>query len=222
MITTVFFDLFETLISEWENGKRKASYSTDKLGLTPEVYSEEWKKRKQLQEVGHYSSYSHALQNMVESRNVQVERELLTYLENERMIGKARSFEKIDRGILSALSSLKRRGLKLGLISNCSYEDITAWQTSALSPFFDDVIFSFKEKLAKPDPKIYLLACQRLSSLPGQSLFIGDGGSNELAGATACGLDVYQAGWFIPADNRDEAFPMLTSPEQIIAVIDHY
>lgn len=220
MIATVFFDLYETLITEWENGERKAVYSTDKLGIDPEIYAKEWKKQKELQMVGQYGSYRHALQNMLDSLDVSTEGEILNALEREREAGKAASFEKIDTRILSVLKSLKHMGLKLGLISNCTHEDITAWESCALAPFFDDVFFSFKEGLSKPDPKVYQLVCQRLKSEPDQSLFIGDGGSNELYGARAYGLNACQATWFIPKEFRDRAFPQLTSPDQILGLIN--
>ncbi len=45
VIKAVFFDLFETLISEYENGKRKAPRSThfvEQLGIESKVFDKEW------------------------------------------------------------------------------------------------------------------------------------------------------------------------------------
>ena len=41
----------------------------------------------------------------------------------------------------------------------------------------------------KPNPGIYRLACERLGVEPSDCLFIGDGGSGELTGATNVGMD---------------------------------
>ena len=40
----------------------------------------------------------------------------------------------------------------------------------------------------KPDPMIYLTACHRLGVPPEQCLYVGDGGSHELTGATEVGM----------------------------------
>ena len=42
--------------------------------------------------------------------------------------------------------------------------------------------------MKKPDPRVYALACNRLEVQPGECLFIGDGGSRELTGATNAGM----------------------------------
>jgi putative hydrolase of the HAD superfamily len=38
----VYFDLYETLITEWRANKKKASYSIEKLGLDEMTYKIEW------------------------------------------------------------------------------------------------------------------------------------------------------------------------------------
>ena len=43
--------------------------------------------------------------------------------------------------------------------------------------------------MLKPDPGIYQLACERLGVQPSGCLYIGDGGSNELTGATKVSMD---------------------------------
>ncbi len=43
--------------------------------------------------------------------------------------------------------------------------------------------------MMKPNPGIYRLACERLRVEPSDCLFIGDGGSGELTGATNVGMD---------------------------------
>jgi FMN phosphatase YigB (HAD superfamily) len=40
LIRAVFFDLYETLITEWNDNQKKAVYSTDELGLDHKVLKE--------------------------------------------------------------------------------------------------------------------------------------------------------------------------------------
>jgi putative hydrolase of the HAD superfamily len=89
---------------------------------------------------------------------------------------------------LETLVELKRRGLKRGLISVCSQDVADVWPEFELSRTIDDAVFSCAVGLRKPDPEIYLLACRRLGVGPRDCLYVGDGGSDELAGATRVGM----------------------------------
>jgi ribosomal protein S18 acetylase RimI-like enzyme len=109
------------------------------------------------------------------------------------------------------LEDLRDNEIKLGLISNCTEEEIRGWSKCELAPYFDHVIFSYQVKMAKPDVRIYELACEQLSVLPEEALFIGDGGSDELNGANNAGLHAYQAIWFqsyIESNYKKFALPL--------------
>ena len=72
------------------------------------------------------------------------------------------------------------------------------------------MVASHEVKLLKPDPHIYELACRRLGVRPEDAAFVGDGGSNELAGAEEAGLTAFWASWFIerwPKGMRPNGFP---------------
>ncbi len=53
----------------------------------------------------------------------------------------------------------------------------------------DVAILSCEVGLWKPDPRIYQMVCDRLAVLPDECLYVGDGGSMELTGALAVGMD---------------------------------
>ncbi|MGN1179926.1 MAG: HAD family hydrolase [Suilimivivens sp.] len=80
------------------------------------------------------------------------------------------------------------KNVKLGLISNADMIDCKYWKQSKLFSFFDDAVFSCDVGFLKPDRHIYELAMQHLNVLPGESLFVGDGGSEELYGAKSVGM----------------------------------
>ncbi len=57
-----------------------------------------------------------------------------------------------------------------------------------ISHFFDVSIFSASVGMKKPDLQIYNLACEQLGVEPNECLYIGDGDSNELSGASQLGM----------------------------------
>jgi putative hydrolase of the HAD superfamily len=93
-----------------------------------------------------------------------------------------------DPGVLTALTQLRSRGLRLGLISNCSEDVAIVWPETALAPLFDTAVFSAVAGCMKPERAIYELAFDGLGVAPGECLYIGDGANDELRGARDAGL----------------------------------
>lgn len=91
-------------------------------------------------------------------------------------------------GVLETLAELRRRGVRTGLITNCT-EDVTdVWADGPFSQSFDAAVFSCSAGCVKPQPEIYALACEALGTVPADCLFVGDGANDELAGAARAGL----------------------------------
>jgi putative hydrolase of the HAD superfamily len=91
-------------------------------------------------------------------------------------------------GVPDMLKELRAKGVHLGLVSNCSSSAATLPMKLGLENFFDTMILSYQVHLVKPDPRIYILACQRLALSPSMALFAGDGDCHELEGAQAAGM----------------------------------
>lgn len=193
----MLFDLFETLISEWRNGKREKGHMFHEIGLNEELFKKEWHKRLDKRMDGTFSNYRSVLIDILRAQNMPIDLKVLDAAQKQRERVKSLPFEQINEEIIGCLSELKRQGIKVGLISNCTPEEISAWEACTLSQYFDDVIFSYKVKCAKPNPEIYLMACKNLKVEPEKVIFIGDGGSNELFGAEQVGMIPYQATWFL-------------------------
>jgi putative hydrolase of the HAD superfamily len=94
----------------------------------------------------------------------------------------------IEAETLDGLKRLRVAGYRLGMISNCGRDEIEYWHASPLDSLLDAVVFSCQVKLKKPDPRIYLLAAQQLNSNPRECLYVGNGGTDELAGARRAGM----------------------------------
>ena len=89
---------------------------------------------------------------------------------------------------VEVLRQLRRRGKRLGLLSNADVTEVAGWGESPLAECFDEVVFSCQVGLAKPQEEIYQLCAARLGVKPSECIFVGDGGSEELQGARAVGM----------------------------------
>lgn len=198
-VEAMFFDLYETLITEFADGKRisKRSYDyMDRLGLSDAEFKQEWSIRFERRMNGHFPDYHSVIRDILDSRRLPYPQEHVEFLYQSRVSEKKMPFHTISKEICRMLELLRERGLRLGLISNCSEEEVVSFGQSELAPYFDDVVFSYQVGAAKPNAEIYRLACERLSVRPEDTLFIGDGGSDELRGAGSAGLRPYHAYWY--------------------------
>lgn len=89
---------------------------------------------------------------------------------------------------VSVLTRLRERGLRLAVVSDCSAELVGMWPELPVAPLVDATVFSVVVGVRKPDPTMYRLACERLDVPPADCLYVGDGGSGELTGASAFGM----------------------------------
>lgn len=223
VVRAVFFDLYETLITEFEKGKRISKRPYDymnSIGLSEAEFKREWRIRFERRMNGHYPSYHAVIRDILESRSLPYHEEHVEFLYQSRVSEKTIPFSAIPQEIYEMLGLLRKRGLKLGLISNCTEEEVISFGQSGLAPYFDDVIFSYKVGVAKPNTEIYRLACNRLSVAPQESLFIGDGGSDELRGASNAGLTPYHAYWF--NTYLESEYEKIHQPLHVLDIIESF
>jgi putative hydrolase of the HAD superfamily len=89
---------------------------------------------------------------------------------------------------LPVLGQLRDRGLKIGLLSDCTTELPDAWPRLPIAAVVDAPVFSCLERTRKPDPRLFRKVAAELDLDPGLCLYVGDGGGDELAGASAVGM----------------------------------
>jgi len=89
--------------------------------------------------------------------------------------------------MLEALASLRKRGLKLGALTNNWPWGLEGDPLEPLRREFDAFVESYKVGLRKPDPRIYELICRELGVTPQQAAFLDDIGAN-LKAARALGM----------------------------------
>ncbi len=91
-------------------------------------------------------------------------------------------------GVLALLRFLKRRGLRLGLISNLASPYREPVERLGFGKLFDAVAFSCDLGRAKPDERLYLGLCERLGVAPRETLVVGDSPVNDVAAPRRLGM----------------------------------
>jgi putative hydrolase of the HAD superfamily len=99
-----------------------------------------------------------------------------------------RSFGEPRPDAVAVLSAVRERGLAVGVVSDCSAELPRYFADLPIAPLVDAAVFSFVLGVRKPDPRIFAACCTALGVAADECLYVGDGGSDELAGATAVGM----------------------------------
>ena len=94
----------------------------------------------------------------------------------------------VEPAILAALDRLRTAGIRTGLVSDAGFDDVESWPGSPLRPRLDAVVFSCEVGVRKPDRRIYERALAEVGVRATDTLFVGDGGSDELRGARDVGM----------------------------------
>jgi putative hydrolase of the HAD superfamily len=224
MIKAVLFDLFETLITESGTRPPGTSSRAADLGCDRAAFRAQWKAVRPAVMTGRVP-FRHALADIATRLGSHAEEATLQRIGDERSRARAESFAQLEPQILMMLAALRRRGLRLGVISNCCREDVAAWPESPLASRFDCTMFSFEVGLAKPDPAIYAEAARRLRCDVSDVWFIGDGADGELSGAEQAGLRAFRAEWFLRRwpHFRDEPASSagLASVDYFVRLVEH-
>ena len=68
----------------------------------------------------------------------------------------------------------KRDQYKTAMLSNVSAVIWNYYTPEQMEKYFDKVVLSYQEAIAKPDPRIYQLVCKRLGVEPSECVFVDD------------------------------------------------
>jgi putative hydrolase of the HAD superfamily len=118
------------------------------------------------------------------------EEETLELLARFQQIHREATLWRIVRpGTFEALERLKSQGFKLAVVSNAEGQVEGDAKRFGLAPFFDTIVDSHIVGVAKPDPRIFHIALERLGIAPHEARFAGDIYSIDMVGARAAGID---------------------------------
>ncbi|HEV2146840.1 MAG TPA: HAD-IA family hydrolase [Longimicrobiaceae bacterium] len=86
------------------------------------------------------------------------------------------------------LEELRRRGYRLGVISNADGRVEALLESVGLRPHFDFVIDSARVGIEKPDPRIFRMGLERLGVAPEDAVYVGDIYEIDVVGARGAGM----------------------------------
>jgi putative hydrolase of the HAD superfamily len=178
-LRAVVFDLWDTLVDwpvdGWADVQRRVA---ERLGLEEERFVELWRETYDIRQTGPLGDALRALGGDEAATG-----DVLTLRRDFTRTALAPR-----PGAVDTLVELRRRGFLLGMISVCSEEVAELWDGTAFAELIDSAVFSCSVGLRKPDPRIYRLCLEELGVEPEESLFVGDGANDELAGAERVGM----------------------------------
>ena len=209
----VVFDLFGTLVPEFSRSDFYDSVrsAAGALGLDVEEFEREWIRTAHERQTGAYrGGVEDNVRAIVDAlgRAQPTDEELAAALATRSSLYD-RWFHPRD-GSLEILRELRARGYPVALVSMCAPDTPDRWRASEMAPLVDVAIFSSETGLRKPDPEIFLAACEGLGVEPGRCLYCGDGAYGELTGATAVGMTAV----LIRPPDLDVAEALTPEPEE--------
>ena len=91
-------------------------------------------------------------------------------------------------GASETLSALRRRGYRLGVVSNADGRVRALLETAQVASFFDCILDSAEIGLEKPDRRIFLAAAEKLGMPAESCAYVGDIYEIDILGAKRAGL----------------------------------
>jgi putative hydrolase of the HAD superfamily len=223
-LNAVIFDLFETLITEWGKPKYTTRKIAEELNIEYTDFRREWEALHNCRYLGELSGTTQVYKTIFNNLKITRDEQLLIEVTKKRDECKKACFSNIKPEIIEMLQSVKKKGYKIGLISNCSDEEITGLKDCELYNYIDAVVLSCDVGMMKPNINIYKHCASLLQVLPENCLYVGDGGSNELSGARIAKMTPLKAAWFIKHHvdnyNIENEYPLLNFPSDLITYLN--
>ena len=223
----IIFDLFETLISEFDSSQPSHTEVAQTLELPVKEFQQEYHQNlRPARYTGQFPDYATVLCYIVRKFGRKSPESTIKTLAERRQSAFTAHLRCIEPEILDMLNEITTSGIRLGLISNTDGSEVLDWANSPLARFFEVTIFSHAVGMVKPDPDIYQHACKNLGVIPSDCMFIGDGNSDELRGASQVGMLPFCAAWFLCrhtdllgediVTRRAAGYPVLYHPSEFV------
>lgn len=222
MIKAVIFDMYETLITLFQNPLYFGTQMAIDAGISEEEFQLLWKPTEYGRTIGEIN-LEETLEFILKEKQC-YSKELFSKIVDKRKMSKKECFKHLHPEILPMLKELKKKGICIGLISNCFSEEVEAIRNSELFPYFDATYLSFEQGLQKPEKEIFIRCMNKLSVSSDECIYVGDGGSFELETASEIGMKAIQAVWYFkegtlqPA-KRKKDFIQAETPFEILKYI---
>lgn len=219
MIRAVIFDMYETLITHFQSPLYFGEQMAIDAGIPENRFQELWEPTQKDRTIGKMT-LEEALE-MILKENKCYSEELLNQIVRKRIQTKEECFNHMHKEIIPLLCNLKKKGILVGLISNCFSEEADVIRKSVLFQYFDAVCMSYEQGIQKPDTEIYRRCIDKLNVKANECLYVGDGGSFELETAQQLGMKTVQAVWYLregtsQPSGRKANFEQVENPMEIL------
>ena len=192
MLKAVIFDMYETLITLYGSPVYFSRQMAEDAGISEDIFTPMWHMTENDRTTGKVT-VDEVVERILRENNCCCE-EMVRLIMDKKIRYKKDAFEHMHPEIIPMMRTLKERGIKIGLISNCHSEEAAVIKESVLYPYFDAVCLSYDEGLKKPDAEIFRRCLEKLSLNSEDCLYVGDGGSSEVEAAKSIGRQPAQAG----------------------------
>ena len=186
-IRAVVFDLFHTLVS-FHEAQTPGPRTYEMAGMSCERWFDLFYREDEERITGKSIDIPARIQAACHKAGVECTREWAEEIERVRTDRFQYTLNQAPKDVVEDLGRLRAAGLRLGLLSDADLNECAGWDGCPLASCFDAARFSSHEELCKPDARFYRMVLKDLGVEPGESLFVGDGGSDELRGAAAVGM----------------------------------
>ena len=186
----VIFDLGGTIINQstWEEQDNYIKQIAGVLNVPLDDFHRVWRSTYEERTKGSFGSVENDIAHVCQQLHISVEKNRIEAAANIPYKITKRMIMSLKEGALEVISCIRSQGLKTGLVCNWSHHLPLVWKDCPIAPLIDIAVFSSSEGVMKPDPRIFLLATERLAVQPGKCLYVADGMDQELSGATKVGM----------------------------------
>ena len=189
-IKAVIFDLFGTLVDgvPLEKHNEELNHIAEVLSIDSDIFLKLWSETSEKRIKGYLKNFKDNIEFIMNQVGVIPEEEKIERGLRIRMDMVRKEFV-LRKDTVDTLTTIRQKGCRTALISDCTHESTMIWPDTPLAPLFDVTVFSCQTGVRKPNPRIYRIALEQLEVIPDECLYIGDGGSKELTGALQVGMN---------------------------------
>ncbi len=210
MPRAVLFDMYETLVTLHAAPHYFGADIARDLHIPESVFLPLWRETDEGRTLGRLA-LADVLRHIQRQCRAEDDDALQTALHKRHAVQDG-CFAHLHPHILAMLSALRGRSIPVGVVSNCYREEAAAIRRSPLAPYLDALALSCEAGSRKPDAALYLRCTDALGVSPADCLYVGDGGSHELDGARALGMDARQARWYLRPGAKQPVGPLPDFP----------
>lgn len=188
-VQAVVFDLFNTLTAPVDREAYHASLAemAHAVGVAPEAFTQAWSDTWRERFSRAYPTAEADVRIVCTVIGAHIDTERIRRASQIRAEFARRTLRpRADAA--ATLAKIRSLRLRTALISDCSPPVPALWPATPFAQGIEEPLFSCTEGLIKPEPALYLRACERLGVDPEACVYVGDGGNGELSGAKRVGM----------------------------------